>query len=152
MRKRTRRKVWSKVNPVMHAIEGAALIPQKELDALRLRELATLEAFRLGRAGLQEWHDVTTFMILCEVLAEYGVGPEARPACAALQEHLIEAARRFERTGRMGLTGPGLQAARDVYEFHDLQRQSVARVVYERALERLSGRIRSKAPGVTVIT
>lgn len=78
MRKRTRRKVWSVVNPVMHAIEGAALIPQKELDALRLRELAALEAFRVGKAGLEEWHDITAYMKLCEVLAEDGGGSSAR--------------------------------------------------------------------------
>jgi len=45
MRKRTRRKVWSTaINPIMHAVMGAALIPQEELDRLRIRELAAIEA------------------------------------------------------------------------------------------------------------
>lgn len=153
MRKRTRRKVWSTaINPITHAVLGAALIPQDELDRLRIRELAAIEAFRAGKAGLQEWHDITSYLNLCEMLAHQGVGPEALVACETLQDELIEAAHRFEATGKMGLTGPGLVAARDVWEFHDLQRQSVARSVYERAIETLGQRIRNRSPGVVVIT
>lgn len=151
MRKQTRRKIWSRVNPIVHALEGAMLIPEAELDKLRVRELAAIEAFRTGAATLQEWHDVAAYMNLCESLAIEGVGPEALPACKELEQYLIEAARRFERTGKMGLSGPGLVAAREVYAFHDLQRQSVARSVYERVIGKMKGKISSKAAGVYVI-
>ncbi len=32
------RKVWALINPVEHAIRGACITPQHELDKLRLRE------------------------------------------------------------------------------------------------------------------
>lgn len=152
MKKQTRRKVYSTaINPVMHAMMGAALIPEKELDQLRLRELAAIEAFRNGTAGMRDWQDVCAMMNLCEEMARDGIGPEALEACERAQASLIEATRRFERTGKMGTTGPGLQAFRDVYEFHDLQRQSVPRSVYERCITRAMAKVKSKAPGVVVL-
>ena len=39
MRKKTRRKVWALVNPIQHAIEGAAITPEDKLNQLQLREL-----------------------------------------------------------------------------------------------------------------
>lgn len=152
MRKQTRRKVYSTaINPITHALMGAALIPEKELDQLRLRELAAIEAFRAGSAGLQDWHDVCAMMNLCEEMARDGIGPEALEACERAQAALIEASRRFERTGKMGTTGPGLVAFRDVYAFHDLQRQSVPRSTYERCIARATAKVRSKSPGVVVL-
>ena len=50
--------------------------------------------------------------------------------------------------GRMGATGPALQCWQDLYEYHDLQRQSVARSVYEEMIRKTTDRERSKAPGV----
>lgn len=152
MRKKTRRKIYALVDPITHAVQGAALIPQKELDQLRLRELAAVEAFRVGKARLQDWHDVCAMMNLCEAMARDGVGPEALEACERAQAALVEAAQRFERTGKMGTTGPGLQAFRDVYDFHDLQRQSVPRSTYEQCIARATAKVKSKAPGVLVLT
>lgn len=151
MKKRTRRKVWGLVNPVQHAIEGAAYVPDELLAPLRLRELGAIEAFRTGTAGLQEWHDVNAMHGLCETMARAGIGPEALDACDRAEAALIDAARRFERTRKMGTTGPGLQAFRDVYEYHDLQRQSVARATYDQMIRLATARIRSGAPGVTVL-
>lgn len=82
-------------------------------------------------------------------MARDGVGrDEVLPACARAQEHLIDAARRFERTGKMGTTGPGLTSFRELYEFHDLQRQSVSRSEYEKAIKNATNRLRSRAPEV----
>lgn len=151
MRKRTRRKVWGLVNPVQHAIEGAMITPDSLLITLRLRELQAIEAFRTGTAGLQEWHDINAMHGLCETMAREGIGPEALEACERAEVALIEAARRFEKTGKMGTTGPGLQAFRDVFDFHDLQRKSVARAKYDDMIRLATARIRSRAPGVTVL-
>lgn len=148
MKKRTRRKVYALVNPIAFAIEGAAITPEKDLDNLRARELAAIDAFARGAAGLQEWKDITAILNLAENMARAGIGPEALPACKAAQAHLIDAKERFERIGRMGTTGPGLQAFRDLYEFHDLQRQSVSRTQYERHLAKTIARVKNKAPGV----
>lgn len=39
------------------------------------------------------------------------------------QAGLSDAHDRFKATGRMGLSGPAIQAMRDLAEYHDLQRQ-----------------------------
>jgi len=51
----------------------------------------------------------------------------------------------------MGTTGPGLQAMRDLFEYHDLQRSSISRGEYERHIQSAINAIRSKAPGVVEI-
>lgn len=82
-------------------------------------------------------------MNLCETLAHEGVGPEALEPCAKAQDALIDAARRFTKTQKMGLTGPGLQALRDVIEWHDLQRSSISRSQYERVIKLTVDRVKS---------
>jgi hypothetical protein len=151
MKKRCNRKIWAKINPVAHAIEGAAITPQHQLDRLRVRELAAIDAFTRGAASLTDWRDLTNMLNLCETMAREGIGPEALPACADAQSHLIESAQRFERTGRMGTTSPGIQALRTLYEYHDLQRQSISRAEFERMIRLTSARIKSRTRGVEVV-
>jgi|GEM_PF-3833829 len=45
--------------------------------------------------------------------------------------------------GRMGLSGPGLQALREVIGWHDAQRSSIARSRYEQAIRLTEARTRS---------
>lgn len=139
------------MNPIEHAIQGAAITSQTEIDKMRVRELAAIDAFARGAAGLAEWFDLCALLNLTETLAMDGVGPESLEACARAQAALIDAKDRFERIQRMGLTGPGLQAMRDVYEFHDLQRQSVSRSELERAIAKTVARVKNAAPGVVVL-
>ncbi len=152
MRKHTKRRIYELVNPIKHAMEGAAFTSQQHLDALRIRELAAIEAFAKGQATVREWHEMTAMLNLAEMMAKRGIGPEVLVACQKAQEALIEAQQRFEKTKRMGTTGVGLQALRDLYEFHDLQRQSVARSEYESAIKAMTNRIRSKAPEVVELS
>jgi hypothetical protein len=151
MRKRTRRKHWNLIDPIRHAIEGASLMPQALLSGIRLRELGAIEAFRTGQAGLQEWTDVNALLTITETMARGGIGPEALPACASAQAALMDAARRFEATRKMGTTGLGLAAMRELYEYHDLQRASVCRSDYEAWLQRAMHRISSQAPEVVAL-
>jgi hypothetical protein len=139
------------VNPIQHAIEGAAITPEDMLNKLQLRELAAIDAFAKGVAGLRDWQDIVDMANLCELMAANGVGPEAADICATLQACMVEAARRYERTKKMGITGPGLQAMREVFEYHHLQRTSISRGEYERFIRELANRLRSKAPEVVVI-
>ena len=137
------------VNPISYAIEGACVASGKHLDQIRIRDLAALESFRTGKATVQDWSDLTAMMNLCENMAKAGIGGEALPTLEDAHKHLIEAAKRYESTKRMGLTFTGLQCLRDVYEWHDLQRQSVSRSVYEHHIAETVNRIRSKSPEVT---
>ena len=43
MRKRCKRKVWVKVDPIQHAIEGARVSDDKLLNELRVRDLAAIK-------------------------------------------------------------------------------------------------------------
>jgi len=151
MRKRKQRKHYLLVNPLMHAIEGAALIPEDALNHLRQGELMSIETFRTGRATVDDWKLISEVCNLAESMALDGIGPEALEAVKRAEAALIDAHERYVRTGKMGTTGLGLAAFRDVYEYHDLQRQSVARSVYERHIQRVFNKIRSKSPDILVM-
>lgn len=148
MRKRCKRKVWEKVNPIERAIEKAHIATDESLKPLRMRQLSAIEAFRMGKAGLQDWSDLVNMMNIAEHMAFRGIGEEAKPTCDQAHAHLIEAARRFQATGRMGLTGSGLQCMRDLYQYADLQRKSITRAEYEKHVEDTFNRINGNAPEV----
>lgn len=151
MRKRTRRKVYALVNPIQHAIEGACITQQQAIEKLRLAELAAIDAMARGAATIQDWKLLADMVNISETMADSGIGPEALPYCHALQQDLIDAAHRYEKTKKMGLTGPGLVAAREVYGYHDLQRQSVARSEYERMIEKTRNRLQGNHNKVVTI-
>lgn len=148
MRKHTKRKVWALVNPIEHAIEGTRPPTGEKLDQLRMHELTSIEAFRTGKATKHDWAKVVGMLNLTEEMTRRGIGQEAIPTLEEAQSHLLEAARRFEKTRKMGITGPGLQAIRDLYEYHDLMRQSIPLVQYEAVIRSTNNRINSLAPEV----
>jgi hypothetical protein len=138
------RRVWSTdIDPITHAINGAAITPRQALDTLLVRELASLDAFTRGKATMREWSDMVNVNNLTQTLATMGVGHEAMPDAHKAEEGLIEAARRFQETKRMGLSGPAIQALRDIIEWHDLQRSSIPRSQYEEAIRLTAARIKS---------
>lgn len=152
MRKHCKRKrIYTATSPLAFVLEGVKPTPEAMLDKLRTRELSAIEAFRTGVAGLQEWTDINTILSMAETMARGGIGPEALGTCEQAQTALIRAAKHFEATGRMVLTAEGLQAIRSLYEYHDLQRQSVSRGELEKWLTKAMGRVRSKAPEVVDI-
>jgi len=133
MRKRCIRKVWAPVGPEL-AIVGAGIASREYLDRLLMRELSSLNAFANGKATLEEFQDMAHVNNVTQTLARMGIGREALPDCHKAEESLIEAARRFEETQHMGLSGPGLYALRHVIEWHDLQRSSISRSKYEESV------------------
>lgn len=151
MRKRTRRRVYALVNPIELAIAGAAITDTRLLDQLRIRELSALEAFRTGQAGRQDWRDLADMLNIAETMARSGIGPEVLPVCDRAQQALAAAHARHQAHGRPGVDGTGLQALRELAEYHDLQRASVSRAEYERAIKATADRIRGAAPDVKVL-
>lgn len=150
-RKKCIRKHWNAsagFDAVAHAIAGACITNKASLDALQLRELSAVESITHGRGTLQDWRDLADVVNLCETAARMGIGPEALPACIKAQDSLIQAAKRYEDTSKIGLSGDGITALRDVIEYHHLQRQSVARSVYEEIIRNTVNRIRAKGPEV----
>lgn len=149
-RKRCRRKVWALVNPVAHAIEGAAITSPADLDRLRLVELAAIEAFAKGRAMPDDWRTLADMVNVSETLSRMGVGPEAMESCLKAQEALGAVHARHSAGKALLFTGPELQAIREAYEYADLQRASISRSELERAIKRTADRIRGAHPSVKV--
>ena len=141
-RKQCRRKVWGLGDAVSVAIQGARVIDDRRLAALREVERTALEAFQFGRAEWKHWGAITGVVQAARVLVEFGVGPEVLPAIEQVERFLEAAQARHEATGRLGATGPDLQAVRDLYEYHDLQRTSIDLATYQRAVEKAINRAR----------
>ena len=140
----TTRKVWpTNIDTIQYAIDGAAISGRDKLDKLLMRELTAIDAFTRGHATMQEWQDLVAVNNVAQTLAGMGVGPEALADCQAAEDGLIEAAARFERTGKMGLSGPAIQALRSVVEWHDAQRSAIPRSQYEEALRLTTARVKN---------
>lgn len=147
MRKRCKRKHWGVGDAVQVAISGACVIDDHRLAQLRDLERDALDAFQFGRAEWKHWGVISSAVQAARVLVEMGVGPEALPSVDAVDRFLVEASARHETAGRLGATGPDLQAVRDLYEYHDLQRTSVGLSTYQRAVEIAINRARAGVAG-----
>lgn len=152
MRKRTKRKMWNLLDPIAHAIVGAAITPRKTLDKLRFLEYSALDAITKGHGTVQDWRTLVDVLNLSEVMAKGGLGPEVLPVCAQAQEALHKAAMRYQETMRMGLDGPGIQAIRELIEYADLQQASISRAEFEMYVKKTRDYIKSNSDRVVEIT
>jgi hypothetical protein len=134
--------------PVTHAIVGASITDEESLDILRKKENGSMEAFRNGAAAPHDWNNINAVVQLAESMAAANIGPEVMLHVKIAEMHLIDAHDRYKRIGKMGSTGPGLQSFQDIIEYHELQRTSVSRSVYESHIKRVTDMIRSKSPKI----
>lgn len=149
MRKQTRRKIWdTSINPIAHAMNGAAVTDEESLSILRKKEDGSLQAFRNGTATPQDWNNINAVVQLAESMASANIGPEVMVHVKIAEMHLIDAHERYKRIGKMGSTGPGLQAFQDIIEYHELQRTAVARSVYEKHIKRVTDMVKSRSPKI----
>jgi hypothetical protein len=151
MRKSTRRKIYPLINPIEHAIEGASFMSQNKQASMRANEIAAIEAFRVGKAGLQQWHDLNEMASLSEVMARAGVGVEVLAVSLAAQIYLKEASNRYKTMGKMGFSGVGLTTLIDLREYHDLQRQVVTHGDYWNYIKEMINLKKSGSPLVQVL-
>ena len=151
MRKSCKRKIWKLVDPIAHAIAGAGITTDDCLDQLKSKEQLAIEAMRTGNATLQTWQELVDMNNICQVMARNGIGPEALVDCMMAEIELKQAAKRYEATRKMLMTGTGLRSINEVSEWHHLQRKSISRAEYERMIEKTRNRIRSRSKDVTVI-
>ena len=150
-RKHTRRKIYALVDPITMAIEGAAITDTALLDKLRLAELSAIHAFSTGDATQNDWRAIADLCNIAQTMCDMGIGPEVLPATLEVEGVLSESHQRFKATGRIATTGAGLNAMRELAEWHDVQRTSVDRSTYERAIKRTADRIRSAHPRLKVL-
>lgn len=151
MRKRTKRKIWNLIDPIQHAVIGAAITPRQTLDKLRVLEYAALDAITRGKGTVQDWRTLVDVLNLSEVMAKDGIGPEVLPVCAKAQESLHKAAMRYQDTMRMGLDGVGIQAIRELIEYADLQQGCISRSEFERYVMKTKNYIKSNGDRVVEI-
>jgi hypothetical protein len=151
-RKRCNRKVWStNINPIAHAIAGAAVSDKQSLDKLRLCELSAIDAMTKGMGTTECWRWIADVINIAETMGKAGIGPEVLPYCQEAQTELLAAAKRYQETGKMILSGVGIRAIKDVWEFHDVQRTSIARSEYEKMIRKTANYIKSHGRDVVEI-
>jgi len=153
MRKRTKRKVWALIDPTQHAIIGASITHREKLDKLRMLEYSALEAMTKGHGTVTDWRTLVDVLNLSEMMARNGIGKdEVMPICQKAQDALHQAAERYQSTMKMGLSGEGIQAIRDLIEYADLQQSSISRSEFERYIQKTINFIKSNNDLVTEIT
>ena len=153
MRKRTIRKQWALLNPITYALEGAAITQRDKLDKLRVMEYSALDAITKGLGTIQDWHTLTEVLNLSETMARHGIGKEeVLPVCQKAQEALHEAALRYQKTMRLGLTGEGIKAIRELIQYADLQQSSISRSEFEKYIQKTRNYIKSNNNNVVEIT
>lgn len=152
MRKSCKRKVWStNINPIAHAIAGAAVSDKQSLDKLRLCELSAIDAMTRGMGTTEDWRWLADVINIAETMGKSGIGPEVLPYCQEAQDAMLKAAERYQNTKIMGLSGVGIKAIKNVWEFHDLQRTSIPRSEYEKMIRKTANYIKSHGKDVVEI-
>ena len=151
-RKRCRRKVWStSIDPIAHAIAGAAIADSKSLDKIRLCELSAIDSMTKGVGTTEDWRWIADFLNIAEVMSINGIGPEVLPYCRKAQKALLEAKERYEKLGKMGLSGIGIKAIKELWEYHDIQRTSIPRSEYEKMIRKTANHVRSHGKNVVEV-
>lgn len=151
MKKRTIRKHYRLVNPIDYAIKGVTRADDEALNKLRLLELSSLESITKGTGSKEDWHCLVNCLNLTTIMAENGIGPEAMDCCLKAQQALEEAQKKFNERQRVVLTGPGIQACRDMLEYAALQQSSIDRSTFERMIQKTLNCLQSKGKKVKVL-
>lgn len=150
-RKKTKRKMWNLLDPIQHALVGAAITPRPTLDKLRFLEYSALEAITKGNGTIHDWRTLVDVMNLSEVMGKAGIGPEVLPICEKAQESLHKAAMHYQKTMRLVLDSQGIQALRDLIEYADLQQGSISRSEFEKYVKKTKDYIKSNGDRVVEI-
>ena len=151
-RKRCKRKVYPLLNSLAHGLAGAAISDKQSLDKLRLCELSAIDAMTKGLGTVEDWRWLADVVNIAETMGKNGIGPEVLPYCDEVQKALLEAAKRYQKTGKMGLSGIGITKVKDLWEYHELQRTSIARSEYEKMIRKTANYIKSHGKDVVEIT
>ena len=153
MRKQTKRKVWALIDPIQHGIIGASITHRDKLDKLRMMEYSALEAMTKGQGTIHDWRTLVDVLNLSETMARHNIGKdEVMPVCQKAQDALHQASERYQNTRKMGLSGEGIQAVRDLIQYADLQQSSISRSEFEKYIQKTKDYIRSNGNLVVEIT
>ena len=151
MRKKTKRKVWNLIDPLTHAIVGAAITQRDKLDKLRLLEYSALDALIKGSGTVQDWRTLVDVLNLSEMMGKNGVGPEVLPICQKAQDALHKAAMHYQKTLHLVLDYQGIESLRELIEYADLQQLSIPRSEFEKYIQKTKNYIKSHGDKVVEI-
>jgi hypothetical protein len=152
-RKKCKRKVWStSINAVAHAVAGACVADNASLDKLRLCELSAIDAMIKGVGTPEDFRWLCDVLNIAECMAKDGIGIELIEICEKAQKELLDAKDRYDKHGKLGLSGEGIKVLRELIEMHDLQRTSIARSEYEKMIRKTANYIKSHGKDVVEIT
>ena len=138
------------ITPLETAIRNAATAPKQSRDLLATADLSTLETITRGKGRLSDFRYLVDISNLVEVLArDFRIGgEEVLAAVKEAEAAFLSCARRIEERGKIGFSGPELQAVREMLEWHQAQREAASRGVYLAAIKLLGARV--KGGSVTV--
>jgi len=114
--------------------------------------LSAIDAMTKGMGTTEDWRWLADVVNIAETMGKSGIGPEVLPYCKDVQQALLEAAERYQKTGKMGLSGVGISKIKELWEYHDLQRTSIARSEYEKMIRKTANYIKSHGKDVVEIT
>ena len=118
-----------------------------------MMEYSALEAMTKGNGTVSDWRTLVDVLNLSETMARHNIGKdEVLPVCQKAQDALHQAAERYQNTMKMGLSGEGIQAVRDLIEYADLQQSSISRSEFERYIQKTINFIKSNNDLVVEIT
>ena len=139
-----------RLTPLETAIRNAATAPKQSRDLLATADLSTLETITRGKGRLSDFRYLVDISNLVEVLArDFRIGGEdVLAAVKSAESAFLSCAARIETTGKIGFSGPELQAVREMLEWHQAQREACPRGVYLAAIKLLGARV--KGGSVTV--
>jgi hypothetical protein len=136
MRKATKRKVWdTNESPLKVAIRNVTVFSGADLSRLQASELVSLSSLASGRGTATDWVCFCDVSNVSEVMAKAGIGVEVIPVAALAQVALAEMYMRWKATKQWGATPDEAAVLRELYAYHDLQRQSVTRGEYVRHMK-----------------
>ena len=137
-----RRKYTSVKNPVLMAIENASLISARRNAEYTSSEIQALKNMATGQFGDHEWVVMVDVANMAEVMAKSGVGHEVIPIAAEAQVVLAHIRKRKKEEGTFTCRPDEIFVLRELQEYHDLQRQSVAYGQYLGFAKRVANYVR----------
>jgi ribosome-binding ATPase YchF (GTP1/OBG family) len=116
---------------------------EEKLNKLRMHELSAIDSMVNGVGTVQDWKTIVHVLNVSETMGHGGIGIEVLPVCALVEEELKAAAKRYEATQKMGLSGLGIKYLKELFALHDLQRQSISCSEFQRMIDKSNNNVRS---------
>lgn len=133
----TRRAKPINLNPVAHAIEGAAKLPTAQVTSVQHAMLQTLADFRSGQRCAHAWPVMVDALNIAENLSQLGIASDddSRQRITAGMDVLANVLDRHTTRGSWTLYPAELTALDDAIWTHNVQMAHCSRLEYDKAVQ-----------------